>query len=134
MVKERDNIDGGRKEREGGGRQSSVPQTYIAHLRCARTYSVPKLDMEGNLNELLPFREPTVYWGDKTHKERVMRGHTYRANADRRGRRRGERHLFHSQKLQLRIKILLPGARWQLSCQVSVGCPGGAFAAGPGSI
>ena len=72
MIKERDNIDGGRKERKGGGRQSSVPQTYIEHLPCARTYSVPKLDMEGNLNELLPFREPTVYWGDKTHQERVM--------------------------------------------------------------
>lgn len=37
--------------------------------------------------------------------------------------------LHHSQKLQLRIKLLLLGAGWQLSCQVSVRGPRGAFSA-----
>lgn len=44
-----------------------------------------------------------------------------------RGRRGGAPR--HSQELQLRIKVLLLGARWQLHCQVSVRGPCGAFSA-----
>lgn len=39
MLKERGKTDGGRKEilKEGGRRQTSVPQTYTEYLLCAQT-------------------------------------------------------------------------------------------------
>lgn len=86
-----------------------------------------------------PSRRPPVYRGDERQKRRVLQG-THPEDetvavekAWQRERRRagggGRRCSRHSQKLQLGIKVLLLGARWQLFCQVSVGGPWGAFSA-----
>lgn len=86
-----------------------------------------------------PSGRPPVYWGDERQKGRVLQAthpedetvavekawQTERRGAGGGGRRCSR----HSQKLQLGIKVLLLGARWQLFCQESVGGPWGAFSA-----
>lgn len=86
-----------------------------------------------------PSGRPPVYWGDERQKGRVLQS-THPEDEtvavekawqrELRGAGGGGRRCSrHSQKLQLGIKVLLLGARWQLFCQVSVGGPWGAFSA-----